>query len=408
MRRLAQTPRAGWRQTVESQGMVYPTTVADDGTETPYWWEEACYELSAREVDELESATETLHGMCLEAARFLVTGEMGSLGLPEGSLRLAAASLDADPPSLYGRFDLRYDGTAPPKLLEYNADTPTGLLESSVIQWFWLQDTHPDRDQWNSVHERLIAAWQDLGPRLTQPVWFAHHEDEPTGEEWMTVTYLQDTAQQAGLDTRGITVGQIGYNEAANYFVGEGAEIMRTCFMLYPWEDMLAEPFGRWVEPRPNPMWGTTWLEPPWKVVLSNKALLAALWHLYPGHELLLPAYLDSPRDLTDWVAKPLFGREGDNIRIHAPSAGVELTQPGGYGAEGWCYQQWAPLPDFDGNKLVIGSWVIDGHAAGAGLRESDGWVTDYGARFVPHMMDTTAPSEAERAAWVDEDRRGH
>ncbi|AKT52333.1 glutathionylspermidine synthase family protein [Arsenicicoccus sp. oral taxon 190] len=405
MRRLASHPREGWRRTVESQGLVYPVTVAADGTEKPYWWEEACYELTSAEVDHLEGATEQLHAMSLEAARFLVTGQMGSLGLPEGSLRLAAASLDAGTPSLYGRFDLRYDGTGPAKLLEYNADTPTGLLESAVVQWFWLQDVHPDRDQWNSVHERLIAAWQDMAPRITQPVWFAHSEHETSGEEWMTVTYLRDTCEQAGLATQGLTMGQIGYNEAAEYFVGHEAQMLRTCFALYPWEDMLREPFGRWVEPRPNPMFGTTWLEPPWKVVLSNKALLAALWHLYPGHELLLPAYLDDPGPLTEWVAKPLHGREGDNIRVQA--AGVQLSQPGPYGGEGYCYQQWCPLPELDGNKAVLGCWVVDGHAAGLGIRESDGWITDYGARFVPHLIDTAAPSGAQREAWVAEDRRG-
>ncbi|WP_409485215.1 glutathionylspermidine synthase family protein [Arsenicicoccus dermatophilus] len=405
MRRMASTPREGWRETVEAQGLVYPTTVGPDGTERPYWWEGAYYELTCAEVDELESATEQLHGMCLEAARFLVTGAMGPIGLPEGALRLAGASLEAGTPSLYGRFDLRYDGDGPPKLLEYNADTPTGLLESSVVQWYWLEDLHPDRDQWNSVHERLIAAWQAMAPRISQPVWFAHHEDEVTGEEWMTTTYLRDTAEQAGLQTRSITMGQIGYNEAAEYFVGHGGEMLRTCFKLYPWEDMLREPFGRWVEPRPNPMYGTTWLEPPWKVVLSDKALLAALWHLYPGHELLLPAYLDSPQGLTEWVAKPIFGREGAGIRIHAD--GVQQTTPGYDGAPSCVYQQWCPLPELDGHKVVIGSWVVDGHAAGAGIRESDGWVTDVGARFVPHLIDTAPPSAAQRAQWVAEDQGG-
>lgn len=222
MRRVPSEPRTGWRETVESQGLVFPVTVRPDGTERPYWNENAYYELGAAEVDQLEEATEQLHGMCLEAARHLASGAMGPLGLPEGSLRLAQASLDAGTPSLYGRFDLRYAGVdeGPPRLLEYNADTPTGLLESAVVQWFWLEDTHPDRDQWNSLHERLVAAWQDLAPRLTQPVWFAHHEGEATGEEWMTVTYLRDTAEQAGLATQGITMGQIGYNEAAEYFVG--------------------------------------------------------------------------------------------------------------------------------------------------------------------------------------------
>lgn len=400
MERQRIAARPDWLERVRAQGLVYATTPLPGGGEAPYWFEEACYVLDEDEVDVLEAATERLHGMCVEAGRFLATGAMGSLGLPSGALRLAGESLAAGPPSLYGRFDLRFDGRDAPKLLEYNADTPTGLLESAVAQWYWLEDTHPGQDQWNSLHERLVLAWSAIAPRLAPaPVYFAHHEDEHSGEEEMTVGYLRDTADQAGLATAAITVGDIGWDAAQRCFVDLDGAPMRTVFKLYPWELMLAEEFGRHVQAVPSGQWATTWLEPPWKVLLSNKALLAALWHLYPGDELLLPAYLDEPGPLTQWVAKPLHGREGDNIRIRAD--GVRQERPGGYGAEGWCYQQWAPLPEYDGNKAVVGSWVVDGLAAGAGIRESDGWVTDYSARFVPHLMTSARPSEAIRQAWL-------
>ncbi len=55
-----------------------------------------------------------------------------------------------------------YDGGHEPKLLEYNADTPTALLEASVTQWYWLKDTQPGADQFNSIHERLLAKWKEL------------------------------------------------------------------------------------------------------------------------------------------------------------------------------------------------------------------------------------------------------
>jgi glutathionylspermidine synthase len=64
----------------------------------------------------------------------------------------------AQPPSLYGRFDLAWSGTGPPKLLEYNADTPTSLVEAAVAQWYWLEQVHPGGDQFNSLHERLVEA----------------------------------------------------------------------------------------------------------------------------------------------------------------------------------------------------------------------------------------------------------
>jgi glutathionylspermidine synthase len=155
-----------------------------------------------------------------------------------------------------------------------------------------------------------------------------------------------------------------------------------TIFKLYPWEWMLAEPYGRVALEPGTP---TNWLEPAWKLLLSNKALLAILWELFEGHELLLPAYLDGPRGLTEYVAKPLLGREGANVRIITP--GAEIATEGIYGAEGWCFQEFRALPRFDGQHAVLGSWVIDGEAAGLGIRESESLITDNRSRFIPHYL---------------------
>jgi glutathionylspermidine synthase len=119
-------------------------------------------------------------------------------------------------------------------------------------------------------------------------------------------------------------------------------------------------------------------------MLLSNKALLAVLWELYPDHPNLLPSYLDGPRDLartTGYVAKPLLGREGAGVTVHAPHTPPPEPQ------EPCCYQQLAPLPDFDGNHVVLGAWVVENESAGLGIRESSGLVTDEYARFLPHVI---------------------
>ena len=46
------------------------------------------------------------------------------------------------------------------------------------------------------------------------------------------------------------------------------------------------------------------WIEPVWKMMLSNKAILPVLWELFPGHPNLLPSFFD--RQGGTYVKKPL------------------------------------------------------------------------------------------------------
>jgi glutathionylspermidine synthase len=120
-------------------------------------------------------------------------------------------------------------------------------------------------------------------------------------------------------------------------------------------------------------------------MLLSNKALLAILWEMYPGHPNLLPTYLDGPRELAlhGYVAKPLLGREGAGISIVAPA----IAPPSTLVTEAVCYQAFDPLPSFDGRHPVLGTWVVDGEPAGMGIRETTGLITDVSATFVPHLI---------------------
>lgn len=392
MRRETSTPRPGWAETVREQGLVYAETELPDGGVMSYWDETACYALDLDEVLRLEEATEELHRMSVAAAEHVVAKHrFAEFGIPAWAADAVARSLREQPPSLYGRFDLWYDGSWPPKLLEYNADTPTSLVEASVIQWYWLEDTRPSLDQWNSVHERLVAAWQRIGAELHDPlVHVAWSDEEETGEDQMTAGYIAETARQAGLRTELIPMLDIGWD--GRRFLGppapDGTVVpLLTCFKLYPWEWMLAEPYGRVALEPGTP---TTWIEPAWKLLLSNKALLAVLWELFPDHPYLLPAFLDGPRGMSEYVAKPLLGREGGSVRI--VTSGGEIQNPGIYGDEGYCYQEFRALPSFAGNRMVLGSWVVDGESAGAGIRESTSLITDGYARFLPHYVN--APRE--------------
>jgi glutathionylspermidine synthase len=375
MRRISITPRLGWEKKVEEAGLIWHTG------EQVYWNESAFYEFTAKEVDVLEAAANELETMTLAAAQHIIDNKLyARLAIPENAIPLIEASWEAEPPSLYGRFDMAYDGVNPPKLLEYNADTPTSLVEAAVAQWYWLQDVFPKRDQFNSLHERLVALWKELAPDLPgRHVDFCSMDDV---EDGMTVTYLQDTAKQAGLATSAFPIDEIGWN--GSDFVGPDNQPLGAVFKLYPWEWMVREEFAAHLGAA-----GTLWIEPPWKMLLSNKGILPVLWQLYPRHPYLLEASFDGPGLMLSWVKKPLLGREGANITLHQP--GRDLETPGGYGAEGFVYQELAPLKSFDGKYPVAGCWVI-GHeegnvAGGMGIREADMPITTNLSQFTPHLF---------------------
>jgi glutathionylspermidine synthase len=376
-------PRKGWEKIIESQGLAYHRTSHPEHLTRPYWDESVHYVFEMDEVLALEQTVEELHRMCLQAVEHVVTtGRYAALGIPEWLAPLIEASWRRRDPYLYGRFDLRYDGEGPAKLLEYNADTPTALVESSIIQWYWKEDVYGSDDQWNSLHEALVARWKHIAPRFAPgPVHFAWTNEDETGEEVMTIAYMQETAEQAGLRAMAIAMEDVGWNADRRRFVDLAEQDIRTICKLYPWEWIVAEPFGRFIPEAP-----TAWVEPAWKMLLSNKALLVLLWELFPGHPNLLPAYLNTPRDLTSYIQKPLLGREGASMRIVTPEGPLVVTE-GEYGAEGFVFQEFRALPDFDGEHPVLGAWVVGDESVGLGIRETSGLITDDTSSFVPHRI---------------------
>jgi len=375
--RLRIQPRKDWQAQLESVGFHFHSL---DGA---YWDESACYRFSASEVDMLEEATAELHRMSLAAVQNIIEAKrFAQFAIEPWLATHITETWQAKAPSLYGRFDLRYDGMNAPKLLEYNADTPTSLIEAAVAQWNWLQAVRPKSDQFNSIHERLIARWQAIKPSfvgVSPVVHFACVKDNE--EDLGNLEYLRDTALQAGLDARHIYIEDIGWSDSANAFVDLDDAPIRVLFKLYPWECLMSDACGANV-PRAR----LSVIEPAWKLILSCKAILAVLWELYPGHKNLLPAYFDAAKLGERYVRKPFYSREGANVEIHGPR-GV-FAQPGSYGAEGYVYQGYASLPEFDGNYPVIGSWIVGEEPAGMGVREDVTPVTRNTSRFVPHFFD--------------------
>ncbi|HXF79723.1 MAG TPA: glutathionylspermidine synthase family protein [Usitatibacter sp.] len=373
MRRESRVPRPDWPAKVEELGFSWHSM---DGV---YWDERACYRFTGAEADTLEAATGELQARSLEAVeRVVAKGDYSRFAIPEPFHAAIERSWKAGDKSLYGRFDFSWDGTGEPKLLEYNADTPTALLEASVVQWYWLQDVMPKADQFNSIHEKLIERWKVVRASLPAVGAVYFTGDLESQEDSGTLDYLRDTATQAGIDARPIDIADIGWD--GSRFVDLDANPIVSIFKLYPWEWMAREEFAQYLLAGKARV-----VEPAWKMLLSNKAILPVLWEMFPEHPNLLAASFEPGRFATDFVKKPIYSREGANVSISAGGRTVEA--PGEYGAEGYIWQAYHELPRFDGNYTVVGSWVVGDEPAGVGIREDDSPITRNSSRFVPHYF---------------------
>lgn len=387
MLRTTSTERSDWRDKAAEEGFVFHSSAGGR-----YWREDARYEFTLLQIErDIEAPTAEIDAMVLDILPDLLADELYllRLGFDRSHWDWIAESWRRRDPSLYGRYDLAYDGRGPAKLLEAQVDTPTTLYETAVWQWGWLEDMiaagalPPDADQFNSLHDKVVAAMaaaldRGIGPRLHLLHVGGHAED------LSNAAYVEDCARQAGLATALMPIADLGWQPRIG-FVDPSARSVTAAWKLYPWEHLLREPYAEML-----PHADTRWIEPPWKAVLSTKALLPRLWAKHAGHPNLLAAFNDDdPRcaDLGgDYVRKPIFGREGANVEIVEGGRRIHAL-PGIHGGEPFVRQARADLFRSEAGHAVLGSWIADGQSAGIGIRESAGPITGDDACFVPHVI---------------------
>lgn len=340
MQRLAVHPSPDWPARAGEVG--YAATRDEAGASC--WCEDAAYCFSAAQIDELDDAGQRLEDMCLELVDEAVTrGNYAPFGLSETACALVEESWRRQDKNLYGRFDFAWTGSGAPKLLDYRADAPGELYESSVVQWEWLHSYCSHCDQFNGIHETLIEAWRHFG-LWGHRVHFACPRD--AAGDLGTVDYLRETALQAGLDTGRLFIDEIRWN--GKRFTDLVAKPITVLFKLCPWNRLLEESFAARLRPS-----GMRLIEPAWKMLLSGGTLLPLLWQRWPDHENLLPATFEMAAD----------------------------------GAMA-CRRQQTALPCFDGFYPVLGIWVVASRPCGLGIRESRNPAGSQAGRFVPHLFE--------------------
>lgn len=393
--------RPDWKPQAEAAGFTFHSMYGK-----PYWAEDGCYSFDLEEIEtRIEDPATELHAMCREAVAQVVRSEelMERFAIPEAHRDLVAESWRTGEPELYGRFDFIYDGDAPARMIEYNADTPTSLFEAASFQWSWFEQQRDagvlpkGSDQFNSIFEAISERFSEIF-RLDTDIHFTSlGSADENYEDYATVETMAYIARAAGMGAHYTELSQIGLTEEGQ-FADDQSRVIGALFKLYPWEDMLRDPFAEHIAGS-----GCRVLEPAWKAVVSNKAILPVLWEMFEGHPNLLPAFFredvlsrtaavrraeDKGLFCAGRVTKPIFSREGSSITIEGGDGQViEAAQNRDYDQHPSIVQAYQPMPVFNGRRPVLGVWVAGETACGLGIREDESRITQDLSLFRPHFI---------------------
>jgi len=377
---------------LESLGFVWHT----DSDESSYISDELVV-ISEAEAEAYYEATNTLFDMYVEAAEHVIENDLfHEIGIPFNLVDVIKESWENDVHwHLYGRFDLAggLDGK-PIKLLEFNADTPTALFETAIIQWAMLkQNGLEEASQFNALYESLVDNFKRL-VTLEEDVstfeeryagWnFLFTSVKGSSEEENTVRLLQHIATEAGFQTQFAYIDEIEFSpEEGIIYEDQNYELW---FKLIPWEDIA-------LEESDLAMLLTNIIKnqkaiifnPAYTLLFQSKGLLKVLWDLYPDHPLLLESSFE-PLTGEKQVKKPVFGREGGSVSILDENSNDIEAVAGDYDNHKMVYQAYTELPtDSQGQSYQAGVFYAY-EACGLGFRKG-GKILNNMSKFVGHIV---------------------
>lgn len=379
------------KDSLEKIGLEWHT----DADNTPYIANEAV-EISQNEAEAFYNAGNELYDMFVEAGDFVIKNNLFfELDIPTMLVDSIKQSWENEVHwHIYGRFDFAggFDGK-PIKLLEFNADTPTLLYESALIQWAILKHNKMDCDsQFNDIFDaisdnfkRMITLGEDLErfSEMYENWGVLFSSIRGNNEEERTTKFLQECAKNAGLKTDFCYIDEVSFDENNGaFFNGEQFEFL---FKLLPWEIIsIDEPELAIIINKMMKNKNTIFLNPPYTLLFQSKRMLKILWDLFPNHPLLLKSSYE-PLKNKKQVKKVSFGREGANVEIIDVNGAILSQRGGEYANYKLLYQEFYELNSKNGTFYQPNVFFAY-ESCGLGIRKG-GDIMDNASKFVSHFL---------------------
>jgi glutathionylspermidine synthase len=358
---------------------------------------ESLVQITTDEAQAYYNAANELYDMYVKAAEYVIENNLFfELGIPFNLIDAIKKSWENDVHwHIYGRFDLAGGiDKKPIKLLEFNADTPTSLFETALLQWALLKENAMDESkQFNSVYEaiqqnfkRVITLFDDTelfdkrydGWKILFSSIYGNEEEEAT------TRLLQQIATDAGFNTGFEYLENVKFDE--NGIFDRDDNQYEYWFKLYPWEDIAVdEPELATILTNIMQNQSAIILNPAYTLLFQSKGMLKILYDLFPDSPYLLKTSFE-PLEGVKHVEKSVFGREGANIKIFSADKKLLNQQDGPYGNYKKVYQEYVELNmDESGAKYQAGVFFAY-EACGLSFRKGSEIMNNM-SKFVGHFI---------------------
>ncbi|WP_405080175.1 glutathionylspermidine synthase family protein [Paenibacillus chitinolyticus] len=357
-----------------------------------YWIDQLV--LMDRDVyEELNQASRLLWDIFDKGARFVIGRRdlYDMLSIPE-VLWDGLDGLEPGPKGLlsrYARFDFSVSHEGDIKLLELNADTPTGYVEASVVTP-WMCSRYGGHSPNTAMPDLLRHAWSEEMPEAAACIDYGKHLEDSG-----TVDML---IRHSGLDVRPVDCLDLWVDEGI-LKDGQNREI-RSMFALYPKEWMGVDDGGEALAYSIE-NGHLRLFNPLHAIILQSKGLQAVIWGL---HEMMAPLFTPEEHRIIErymlptynqpvlessYVSKSMFGREGGSVRMYGASGEIDIQDEDGFDTSTLftnVYQARADLPQISLTRgeyrLLTGMFVINGQPCGL-LGRAGGLITGNASHFV-------------------------
>ncbi|PLY11285.1 MAG: glutathionylspermidine synthase [Arcobacter sp.] len=381
------------KEYLESIGFVWHT----DEDETSYIADEIV-QVSEDEANAYYEATNELYDMFCEAGDYVIDNNLfHEINIPFNLVNLIKESWENDVHwHLYSRFDLAggVDGK-PIKLIEFNADTPTAVFETAIIQWAMLKANNLDEaSQFNNLYDALkdnfkriitmeddIEKFEEYYKDLGWKILFSSIAS--SGEDINTTKLLQHIASEAGFNTDFEFIDKVQFNDEGIYKDDINFEFW---FKLIPWENIAIDESELALILEDIILNKKAIIfNPAYTLMFQSKGFMKVLWDLYPNHPLLLETSFE-PLVGKKQVEKRCFGREGANVAIINSDNSLDMKTDGDYEGFKAIYQEYVELPtDEKGDSYQAGVFYAY-EACALGFRKG-GKILNNMSKFVGHII---------------------